>query len=331
MSRSGVFLLVGLLCGTVTGGVMAYNLNPKLDEYTSTIDQLSEQYEALEKQYQDQYTELIDQKTERYSLQNEVNVLNNQLTQEISQHETTTSYLEDLSDSVKEFNQTLVACTRLQPAFNRVLNSDEIDKIGDKVREVVGGSDLWKANEKIYYFVADEVVYAYDVPIPMIGRYTYITEDGERVIVGFESFSVNNYIQPLNYTLGYMQGDCDDQAVLQYAMMRYYYREIEGTDYNLVLARVKWGDDMSHLAVFSPIEGGNICILDPAGHYLTNKRGDIATKEAAQELEGYQEHWYDENGDITEIKLYWVNIDDGTSTIVFDGDLDETINFFEER
>jgi hypothetical protein len=43
--------------------------------------------------------------------------------------------------------------------------------------------------------------------------------------------TIANYVQTPEWTLTQKQGDCDDQAALEYAMLRYYNKYIAGTDY----------------------------------------------------------------------------------------------------
>jgi hypothetical protein len=68
-----------------------------------------------------------------------------------------------------------------------------------------------------------------------------------------------------------------------------------------------------------PVSGGEVTILDPAGNYLTKTGSTIDSRGAVAELEAYNSHWFSQNGSITDIKLYSVNMTDGSYTTVSQG------------
>ena len=113
-------------------------------------------------------------------------------------------------------------------------------------------------------------------------------------------------------------------------MMRYYLRHIHGTVYNSYLALISFTDETAHLAVFMPVQGGEMCILDPAGNYATERYGAITSKAPSTELQSYADHWSPEHV-IETIKLYWVDDRDGSFSVEFEGSLSETVDFFLSR
>ena len=85
---------------------------------------------------------------------------------------------------------------------------------------------------------------------------------------------------------------------------------------------------MSHLAVFIPVAGGKLCILDPAGNYRTSSQGSTTYKEPLSELKVYSSYW-DNNGQapISKIILYSVDTTDGSHHIVSQGTISDITNF----
>lgn len=232
-----------------------------------------------------------------------------------------------LSENVVEFYEYLNSYTNLEDSFQRVITSEELSKIKEKIEEVTRMDEyVWDAVWNIHKYVRDEITYAYDEEIPVITTYSYYTNTGDTLLTSFETGLRADYHQSLEYTVKYRQGDCDDQAMLEYAMIQYYEKYIHGELYRLYLARICFHDDNSHLSVFMPVADGLICILDPAGQYQTGTWNSIKGKSVSTELYNYNEHW-DENQGIMEITLFNVDIDTGEYTEDFKGTLSETITF----
>ncbi len=153
------------------------------------------------------------------------------------------------------------------------------------------------------------VRYAYDIEIPYISTWI-LSEGGETYVADIWTYTSRNYVQTPKLTVDLGQGDCDDQAILAYAMLKYYMRNVHGKYYSLYLAYIEFSDNNAHLAVFMPVSGGNICIIDPASAYLTkNIFGTITSKEALSELNAYSSSWRSSAGSITYIRLYSVAAD----------------------
>lgn len=72
------------------------------------------------------------------------------------------------------------------------------------------------------------------------------------------------YLQPVNETLGLGRGDCEDLAVLAYAMLRPVLTE--GEELYLVILENAW---IRHVAVLYK-SGGLFLIVDPAGNYVSD-------------------------------------------------------------
>ncbi|MEM2970261.1 MAG: hypothetical protein QXR63_04930 [Candidatus Bathyarchaeia archaeon] len=63
-------------------------------------------------------------------------------------------------------------------------------------------------------------------------------------------------------------------------MIRYYMKYVYGTEYNLYLAHIEFSDDAEHLAVILLVQGGKVCVIDPAGNYLMSPWYTIDSKPA---------------------------------------------------
>ena len=156
---------------------------------------------------------------------------------------------------------------------------------------------------------------------------SYVDVNGHTYAYKIDVSTFQKYIQTPKLTLEIKQGDCDDQAILVYAMIKYYMKYVVGTEYTLYLAEITFNNNEGHLAVFLPVQGGELYIIDPAGHYLTSTfLGTITSQPAYQELQSYS-NWWSSEGGIKRIVLYEVNIVDGSYTIVEQGNISQIASF----
>lgn len=348
-----VVLVVGVLVGGGFGFGGAYIFYaPKINELTTKLNDLELQHQTLIGQYETlsvQYETLTQEygtlsgqyenlKTERDNLQNQYSTLSSEYKVLQSQYnilsydyDEVSGYLKDLSSELLSTRDLLDYYCCIPEAFQRVLIKEELEKIASTVSYVTHESqDSWYAYDKIYKYVADNINYAYDIEFPHIDNYYYVLLDGSEIITSFSIDNIRNYIQTPEFTLEYKQGDCDDQAVLTYAMIKYYMRNIYGTEYSLYIADIEFSGGSSHLAVFLPVQGGQLCILDPAGHHLTSRYGHITQYVASFELQEYSNEWSKTTGEITYITLYDVNVIDGSYEVVASGTIDGVADFFEK-
>ena len=280
-----------------------------LSAVNSDYTQLSEDYVALKKQY-DALSQTVGNnvyKTIGYTQMLE--------------------YFHQLTLSVRTFNATLRELCDETTSFKNTLTTSEILGVESAVREAVGSStDFWSNYQKIHEYVTSNIEYVNDIESPSISSYSWIDVNGVRYLTGFDTTTTRNYIQKPSFTLEYKQGDCDDQAHLEYAMLRYNNKYIVGNDYRIFIAWVFFSDETSHVAVFQPVSGGKLTILDPAGNYLTSESSTIRGKDAASELDAYNTHWSSQ-GSITSISLYSIDITDGSYTVVVDGTVTEVASY----
>jgi len=283
-----------------------YNaLSSQYDTLQSSVDSglasLSADYVSLQKDYDDLSTMLGNSV---YGTPGDTQMLNN---------------LYKLTLAVRSLNSTLWEYCNVVSSFKNTLTTAEVLKMETQVRSIIGSStDAWANYQMIHQYITSNVKYVYDIEFPYIHGYSYIDVNGVRYLTDFDISTIENYLQTPEWTLQNKQGDCDDQGALEYAMLRYYNKYIVGTDYSLYLASIDFSDGSGHIAVFMPVSGGKLAILDPAGNYLTSTSSNIASKAAASELEAYNSHW-SSHGSITTIKLYWINLVDGSYNLVSDG------------
>ncbi len=314
-SRVIVTLIVGLILGGFIGAVgIQLFVSYQINELTEKIVELEAQYEPLLNEYS-----LI---TSQYSvLKSEHNFL-------IYHYNLVTSHLSELSNDVDILNGMLNRYCKIPDAFKYILKEEEVSKTGPTVTTITENSEgILDACNEIYKYVTSHIDYVHDIEFPYVINYHRTSINGTEYITSFTMGSTTNYIQTPEFTLEKEQGDCDDQTVLAYAMIKYYEREIYGTEHTLYIADIEFLRGSSHLAIFLPVQGGGICILDLTGHFLTTQHGSITSKDAASELENYSDWWSSTEGEITHIDLYDVNVVDGSHTIAASGNLRGIVEF----
>jgi hypothetical protein len=243
-------------------------------------------------------------------------------------YETVIEDFHNVSVEMDAFFDLLDQYSTLTDSFERVLNIDEVEKTASLLTSITNPSDPWYSRERIHKHITNLVVYAEDVNFPYGYNIQYEYVNGKTVITDFQIDTVRDFIQTPSFTLEYAQGDSDDQAILEYAMINYYEKEIHGTDYTTYLAQITFGDDSDHLAVFVPAENNMICILDPSGSYFTSRNNRIETRTVSLELPQYSSRWSSNDG-IANIRLYEVDISDGSYDMIASGTVDDIISHFE--
>ena len=322
-SKSICIIFLGILLGSVAGYSLGYLI------YVPQINDLNTSYDVLESErngLQDQYDALVNDNDD---LQEEYTTISSQYNAlQIDYASMKTKYV-GLSDNVQDFKELLQSYCYLEESFLRVLSSNEVNEVSSVVSSITRSFDIWYSFESIFDYIVDNVVYVNDVNLPYIQTYQHTSVDGDDFITSFTTNTRGEYIQTPQLTLDLEQEDCDDQAILAYAMIGYYNKNIHGTEYNLYIARIGFSEGVGHVAVFMPVQNGEVCIVDPSGHYLTTTSyGSITSKDASSELQKYDTNvWSDKP--ITNIELYKVNITTGTPTSVKIGSLNEIANFLE--
>lgn len=342
-NKTGLFLILGLAIGgsvvfvylssNYQGQIIELKLNyqGQIIELKSELTQLQTNYNSLESFHASKVNECNQLRTEIRTMESNYNSILLQKNSLQNNYDDLLYNYKTISQELSNLDELLNSYSSTAESFSRIFNEQELDKIGNIVREITDESeDTWYNYQKIWDYVDDNIEYAYDIEVPYIGSYHYITYDEVKCYVDFEVKIASNYIQTPAFTLEKQQGDCEDQAILLYGMIKYYFRNIYGTIYNIYLVRLELGEGSGHFAVFMPVQDGNICILDPAGNYATTRYGYLTQKTASFELNEYNNKWSDQ-GYISKIEIYWVDDRDGSYSVEAEGDLNTIIDFFENR
>lgn len=261
------------------------------------------------------------------SVQSSYNNLKSSYEKIKSDYESVLRNYESLNRSVSGlFN--ILCYYSIPEAFKRSLNDGEVRETSSVVSTICDRNDFWGTHERIYNYITSNIKYAYDVDMPHIVGYSGIWYGSKYYISDFTIKNTRDYVQSPSLTLKISQGDCEDQAVLAYAMMKYYEKYVCGVEYSLYIAEITFNDGNGHVSLIRPVKGGKICIIDPAMHYLTSTSDwwgllhKIASKDVRSELQAYSNHCM-LNGGISYVKLYEVNISDGSYRVVAEGNLSE--------
>jgi len=344
-------ILSGILIGSIVGvlGVKTFIFDPEIHEYQSTIRyientnrDLETQKNNLEKDLQEKEDTLQEKEIELQEIEqsfllisNQYNQLfidymdlNEELDETLQEFDTFMIYYEQTSEDINDLSELLNSYTFVKDSISRVLNDQTVQQTSDTVLSIIQDKkSFWNSYKNIYNYVISHIEYKRDTEYPYL-RCDIFPYNDKELITGVEVFTSRNYVQTPDFTLTYKQGDCEDQAVLLYAMMKYYLNYMYNQDYTLYLMQITLVNKVPHLAVLQPVQVNNICILDPAGHYLTSISNQIATNEANKELIKYSEYWGDtEYGEIIKVTLYEVYIETGEYITAFDGTLNQAINF----
>ncbi|MGB9827248.1 MAG: transglutaminase-like domain-containing protein [Thermosphaera sp.] len=198
-----------------------------------------------------------------------------------------------LQKTLYDITQTYEDYTSFDRALKRFLILEEVQATKQYV-EVAGVSTYsgWESYRRLYEWVVSNIKYAYDPEIPVP-----VCEKSSECYFVYR----HEYVQPPSFTLRRGQGDCEDMALLLYAMMKYYDIYYLGKEYRIWLADIDFKNSKSgHVAVIVPMKGGYVGILDPAGKFV-----DVGPVKYV--LEKYDDWWSDEGG-IKTITLYRVEV-----------------------
>jgi len=212
----------------------------------------------------------------------------------------------------------------LPGSFERTLDENAVQTVTNATASATSGaSSNWDAYQRVYNYIRSNVEYAYDQSIPRPTSIEYTNIGNEVYVSAYSLYMYGDIIQAPSYTLSQGQGDCDDQAILAYAMIKNYMVNYD-TEYNLYIMQMDFeSSSVGHVAVLLPVQGGKCCIIDPAGAYLTNSWGSIADKAASTELNAYSSYWAPQYGAISHINLYQVSVTDGSYTLFASGSISD--------
>ncbi|MEM3403356.1 MAG: transglutaminase-like domain-containing protein [Nitrososphaeria archaeon] len=275
-------------------------LNSKNDELIkenehlkSSVELGDKEVESLKKQVNELYSQIQILNQEKSDLQEKYSMLRYEMDKVNLSYSRFKAFL--LSYSTWNLNYT----------FKRVFDDKEILSLKSLLlaKVLTTTNDPWRSFQDIYNWITKNIKYVYDEPFPVPPSFNELVNE----IVQNET--VLDSIMAPSESLKLMQGDCDDQSILSYAMIKSYEAYVLGKEYRKWLMVIYFNDDSGHMCLAIPVlgDGGKteLTILDPAGHYLTNKLGVITSKEPLSELNNYSSYWSSHRG-IKTIELYRV-------------------------
>lgn len=236
------------------------SLNSKVAQLQANITYYESQLTMLDSQI-----DLLNSKIS--SLQNERDLLNTRLR----------AYEDAYQNLRNEVNM------RWDETNVKVFITPEDPSVREIVYAITGGwsntsdwNEFWRDVKAMYDWVVNNIEYRHDSLYPILPY-----NPSETL-----SF-INEMWQFPNETLKLRKGDCEDMAILlasmiySYANMRYYVEVI------LIESSTS-----GHAAVQLPVEGGELTILDPAGHYYTRgSRGNLVSKDIITEINNWLNYW----------------------------------------
>lgn len=325
------YILIGIVLGAALGGggVFTY-LSPQIKTLQNELQTEKQNYDALFTEKTELQTTYDNLQTTNEKLQSDYRKLQNEKTSLQTAYNTLqtekntiANYLSAVSGDLSKIKEDLDSYGLFEDSLKRTLNNGELDKIGDVVNSIMPSStNSWSGRDAIYNYIVNNIEYNYDTEFVYFSNLSYQTINGKKTYTGATLDLFCNFVQTPEYTINEKRGDCEDQAILEYAMIMYYYKNIYGTTYSTYLADIEYATGPGHIAVFIPVQGGQLCILDTAGHYRTNRWGETTSKDALTELNNYNTHWsISGHPSITNITLYRVDTTSGTYTIVANGSL----------
>jgi hypothetical protein len=326
------YIIIGLVVGAGIGyfaiSTQVNDLRGRLSDSQMQYVTLSSQYQLLEGQkstIQQNYNNLSQQKTIVDGNYVKLQEKYNQLYQ--SSQAASKAFLQ-LSENITTLENTLKSYCFLADSFARTLNNDEIQKVGYKVNQLLPNEpDYIAAYDKINTWITGQIKLSTDGFSPYITT-TQTNYNGTSVNSRFILLTREEYIQTPELTINKLQGDSENQAILEYAMMKYYDRSIKGNLNDAYYSVLTFSDGSIHSAIFCPINGGRICIFDPSGVYVTRNDGTTGPKIAASELGSYYNYWFLNKMTIANFTFYKIDTINGSYTQVFTGSLAQTIAFF---
>ncbi|RLE57155.1 MAG: hypothetical protein DRJ40_02215 [Thermoprotei archaeon] len=340
--RTASVLLAILLAGLAIGYAIAFFIyTPKIKHYKALYQEYKSKFEEARETSRKLERQLNELKKNYEKLSARFEVLNRNYTslkELYSELRHKYEVLEGEYKRVKKLYSTLresyeawrgycLSYIDLKLAVKRALDVVELHKLLPYVKKIVTDPhDLWRSEKELYHYVVKNIAYAKDPPIPVPPT---ISELEQRL---YGNYTCNELILSPSEVLKLRQGDCEDQAILLYALIIAYERYLHGKEYITWLVHIDLGDGSSHMAVAFPVkvdEGRHeLTILDPAGKYYTSGPiGELTSRVPLIELKRYSTHWRDHGG-IKRITIY--DIITGELKVVVSGDIEEVAIYIEK-
>jgi hypothetical protein len=319
------YIIIGLIVGA---GVGYLALNSQLNDAQMRYVTLYTQFQILTTENTNLNKTYNSLNIQKIRLENNYTQLQSKYSKLRTDSQATSTYFNQLSGKITDLESILKSYCQLPSAFTRTLNEKEIQKVGDTVKLMtIIEPNYLAAYEKINNWVTGHISDLKDIVFPYIVPIT--TEfNGTTVNTGYNVLETKEYISTPEFTLKQSQGDSESQAILDFAMMKYYDRYIKGESNKAYLTVMTFSDGTIHSAIFMPFAEGRICIMDPAGPYVTRDGDDATPKIATTEIPIYYNYWSDKKLQITNFTVYDINTVDGSYTEIIKGPLLVIVNFF---
>jgi len=236
-----------------------------------------------------------------------------------------------LRDTLRKLNLSLAEVVRvleqrccLPEALAHVLIKNEVLAVGKLVVELnTDLNDVYETVESIYTWIINNVKDISDpeIPAPLPDK-TRCVRIVEEKYCYYEVTLVQNYIQTPWFTAKHRQGDCEDQAILAYAMIYFYLGYVRGEKVadKLLFAIIDLNSGRKHAAIIM-LNKNDVIIVDPGGKYITRSGlSKVFPRGIYEELINYSNYWFEEGG-IAYMHLYRVDVENGTYQKVAGGDI----------
>lgn len=333
-SSSLKHVVVGLACCVVIlGAAMAWVLfqNQELASAYGSLNvrygALNESRSALQQDFADLFDEYSSLSTEYGRLQAEYDAQEGRYGSLAGNYASLSSLYRGLGGEVSGLADLLGSFSSFPEAIGRTLTEAEIVEVDWAVEYALGGeTDPWAADTLIYAYINDNIAYQRDIDMPAIKNLTTSTLAGADYITGFSIDYSREYMATPSLTLFNGYGDCDDQAILGYAMIKYFERHVTGQQYDLYLSLITFDDGAMHLCLIRPATDGYAFVLDPAGGYISPGYGSENATKAQGSLAAYSDYWI-ANGGIGRMVLYQVTDYNGNYVMAVNGTVDEVASF----
>jgi hypothetical protein len=305
-------LLASAVLG-LTSALYSYNQYAAL---LRSYGELRRSFSKLEEEYRVLYAMYDSLSDEHIGLKNEYRIL------EASYSALRISY-QRLIGSYEDWRRYALSYLFLEDSISRVLNDSEISNLASLAQSMISHpDDYWCSVKELYDYVRKNVEYVYDPPVP----YPPLASDLECGI--YVKTTYRQIVLSPSEVLSYKQGDCEDQAILLYALIASYQRYIYGEERILWLIDITLKDGMEHVAVAFPVEEGRLTILDTASSYYTGYPSALGSENPYKELERYS-NWFSRYGGIATIRVY--DIQDGIPIKVVSGNIYDIAYFLTYR
>ena len=232
----------------------------------------------------------------------------------------------DLNVSVSTLRDIVSSFVLLERSFPRVLSEEEINATASILEKIdIDEDDLIKSIIEIYSWVRENIKYADDAYVPYIVDVKTVSIDDKIYIRSFGVLHGKNYVQSPSLTIELKQGDCEDHAILVYAMIKYYMRYIHGKEYPLYISLLSFKNIGDHVIVLLQVEKDKTLIIDVTSDYITDVLTN--TKSAIEVLFEYSNI----RGEIDYLRLYEIDVTTGQYRLVVDGDISKIASFLDSQ